>query len=168
MRIHMIAAVSRNRVIGRGGGLPWHLPADLKYFKTTTQGCPVIMGRRTYESVGMPLPGRRTVVLTRDPTFRPAGVEVAGSLTEALKLLEGAERVFLLGGEKVFREGLSVADRLYITWIHCDFQGDTFFPPFPEADWVEISRVERPADTENPYPMSFVIYERRETRENVR
>jgi len=163
----MIAAVSRNRVIGRGGRLPWHLPADLKYFKAITQGCPVIMGRRTFESLGHPLPGRRTIVLSRNPDFRPGAVEVAGSLSEALKLVEGAERVFLLGGANVFREGLSLADRLYITWIHADCDGDAFFPSFSEADWVEISRREHPANSENPYPMSFVIYERRRTGEGT-
>ncbi|GAB4245336.1 MAG: type 3 dihydrofolate reductase [Acidobacteriota bacterium] len=161
MRISIIAAVSRNRVIGREGGLPWHLPADLKYFREKTRGHPVIMGRRTYESVGRPLPGRRNIVLSRSPDFRPPGVEVVDSLEKALDLVRGADEVFLLGGERVFQAGLEIADRLYLTEIDAEFSGDTFFPEFDRDKWIVTESREHPADAANPFPMRFVVYERK-------
>lgn len=165
MRISIIAAVSRNRVIGQGGELPWHLPADLKYFRERTRGHPVIMGRRTYESVGRPLPGRRNIVLSRSPDFRPSGVEVADSLEAALELVREADEVFLLGGEEIFRAGLEIADRLYLTEIDAEFCGDTFFPEFDRKQWRVLESRLHPADEQNPYPMRFVVYERKPGRE---
>jgi dihydrofolate reductase len=158
MRISLIAAMSRNRAIGIDNGLPWRLPADQRYFKAKTMGHTLIMGRRTFDSIGRrALPGRPTIVVTREPGYAVPGVEVAHSLDEALQGAQGDE-VFVVGGEAIFREALPLADRLYLTRIEQDFPGDTFFPDFDEAAWqlVESERHEA-----TPFAYSFEIWERR-------
>jgi len=160
--ISLIAAVTDNGVIGRGGGMPWHLPADLAHFKRTTQGKPIVMGRKTFEAIGRPLPGRRNIVVSRRSGFAPAGVETAGSLADALALAGDAEEVMVIGGGELYREALPLARRLYLTRIHAAIEGDTRFPELDPADWRETGREERPADERNDHALSFVTLERRD------
>ena len=146
MRLYLIAAVSRNGVIGRGGKLPWRLPEDLKRFKRLTTGHAVIMGRKTYESIGKPLPNRRNVVVSRNASFPlPEGVLRAGNLGEATEACRraGEEQAFVIGGASLFEEALKTADGLHITWIPGEVEGDTFFPftrdQFPDGNWRRVS-----------------------------
>jgi dihydrofolate reductase len=156
--VSLVAALARNRVIGAGNRLPWHLPEDLRRFKRLTMGAPVIMGRKTHESIleqaGKPLPGRRNIVVTRQPGARFEGCEVAGSLDTALALAGDAPEVFVIGGAELYRLALPRADRLYLTLIDADYDGDTFFPDFDPADWRETAR-------EPGAGFAFVTYERR-------
>ncbi len=178
----IVVAMAENRVIGRDGELPWHLPADLKHFKKLTLGHVVIMGRKTHESIvrrlGRPLPKRRSVVLSRDPGYSaggPAqhretpGVEVASSLEQALELAagecavtpEGGKRnVFVIGGAAVFAEALPLADRLHLTRVHAEVEGDVFFPDFDTGTWLLVSEERHQADQRHAYPFSFQVYER--------
>jgi dihydrofolate reductase len=168
--LSLIAAMSENRVIGRDGKLPWHLPADLRHFKNTTRGHTVIMGRRTFESLDRPLPQRTNIVITRNPDYHVDGVTVARTLDEAIDLAERheaaadpapAEReIFILGGEEIFRQTLSRAFRLYLTLVHATVEGDTFFPKFDPAEWRLVSESHHPADPENEYACTFQIFER--------
>ncbi|RMH23020.1 MAG: nucleoside triphosphate pyrophosphohydrolase [Acidobacteria bacterium] len=159
--ISLLAAMSENRVIGRDGRLPWHLPADLKRVKRLTVGHTVIMGRRTFESIGRPLPRRRSIVLSRDRRYRPAGVEVAASLEEALALAGGEEEVFVFGGAELFRLALPRARRIYLTLVHAEVEGDVHFPPWDESDWRLVEDRRYDADERHPHPYSFRLYERR-------
>lgn len=158
--ITLVVAHSRNRVIGRDGGMPWHLPADLARFKALTMGKPMIMGRRTYESIGKPLPGRRNIVVTRDRRFAADGVEVAHSLDEALALAGDAGEVTVIGGGQIFCEVLPRAARIELTEIETTLEGDTYFPELDEG-WHEVARESRPADDRNPYKLNFITLERR-------
>jgi dihydrofolate reductase len=164
MRISIIVAVAENGVIGRGGTLPWRLSADLARFKQLTMGHTVIMGRRTWESIGRPLPGRRMVVVSRQPDYLVDNrdVEVAGSLDQALKIAEDARdgEAFVIGGAKVFREALPRADRLYYTRIRGAVAGDTFFPEVDWNDWRLVESSEQGADSKNDYPVAFETHER--------
>ena len=149
------AAVAANGVIGRDGGLPWHLPEDLARFKRLTLGHVLVMGRRTYESIGRPLPGRTTIVLTRQPQWAAGGVEVAATLDEALDRAASIDdQVFVVGGTEVFAEALPIADRMALTLVHHDADGDTYFPAVDWAQWREVHR--EPHDG-----FTFVDYERR-------
>jgi dihydrofolate reductase len=162
MTVNVIAAVAANRVIGRKGGLPWYLPADLVRFKELTTGHPMVMGRKTFESIGSrPLPGRRTVVVTGRPNWSSRGVESAPSLTEALAKLAGQEQVFVAGGAEVYREALPLADRLYITWIERDFPGDTNFPEFDLEAWDLVSEELIEPSGQIPFAYRFSVYERK-------
>ena len=141
--LSMIAAVARNRVIGKDNRLLWHLPEDMKHFREVTRGKPVIMGRKTWESLPeafRPLPGRHNIVLSRTPDYTPPGAAVAGSLDEALRLAGPVEEVFIIGGEALYRKALPQAQRLYLTEIDQEFEGDAFFPEFKREEWVEVSR----------------------------
>ncbi|MBL8512123.1 MAG: dihydrofolate reductase [Betaproteobacteria bacterium] len=162
--MNLIVAHTRNRVIGLAGGMPWHLPADLAYFKRTTLGHPVIMGRKTFESIGRPLPGRRNVVVSGQADFAPAGVEVCRSLAEALRVVgdEVPEHQvpFVIGGASLYAAALPLAKRLYVTEIDAELAGDTFFPPLTPGEWREVSRELRPADAANGYDLAFVVLER--------
>ena len=161
-RISLIAAMARNRSIGIDNRLPWHLPADLKRFKALTMGHPMVIGRRTYDSVGRALPGRTTIVVTRQPGWTAPGVIVAHTLDEALDeavRLDDAE-VFVGGGQEIFRLALDRADRIYLTVIDRDFPGDTFFPEFDELRWRIVEREEHPPTEARPYAFSFVTYEK--------
>lgn len=139
-QLSIIAAVARNGVIGHANGLPWHLPEDLQHFKRTTLGCPVLMGRKTFDSIGKPLPGRRNVVITRDPHWTAPGVEEAPSLAAALELLKHATKVYIIGGSQVFEQALPLVDELVLTEIDHDFEGDTYFPAWNRDDFTEVSR----------------------------
>jgi len=160
MRISIIAAVAEGGVMGRDNDLPWHLPADLAHFKRLTMGHHLIMGRRTFASIGRALPGRTTVVLSRGQPDLPAGVMLAPSLAAALALCAGDDEVFLAGGAAVFRAGLARADRVYLTRLHATYAGDVHFPPFAENEWHLVDRQDHPADDKNPCAYSFLIYDR--------
>lgn len=160
MIVSLIAAMAENRVIGRSNGLPWHLPADLKRFKTLTMGHTVILGRKTFESIGQVLPGRRWVVLTRDAAFRPAGVEIAPTLDDALRLGPQDAEVFIAGGGDVFAQALPRADRLYLTVVHARVEGDTLFPEFSRDAWHLVGEEQHLADAVHPLPFSFRTYQR--------
>ena len=156
--ISMIVARSRNHVIGRDNQMPWKISKDLQFFKRVTMGHPVVMGRKTWESIGRPLPGRRNIVVSRNAHYEPAGAELAGSLDEALNKLSEAPRVFVIGGEQLFKQAFSKADRLYITEIEMDVdRGDTFFEVPKPSEWKEI---ERTSDSENGINFHFVTFER--------
>lgn len=156
----LIAALADNGIIGRDGELPWHLPDDLRRFKRVTTGHAVVMGRRTFESVGKPLPGRRNVVLTRDASWSAEGVEVAASLDEAMSLLQDAGEVFILGGESVYRAALPRAGRLVLTRVHAEIEGDTRFPDWDCEAWRLVEREEHPADERHAHAMTFEVWER--------
>jgi len=155
----VVAAGERNE-IGKDGRMPWHLPADLKHFKAVTLGKPVIMGRRTHESIGRALPGRRNIVVTRNPGYRAEGCEVAHSLQEALDLAGDAPEVMVIGGAGLYREALPLADRIYLTRVAGQFDADTHFPGFAAGKWQEKERVHRPADERNACACEFIVLER--------
>ncbi len=138
MLISIIVAMANNRVIGRDGRMPWHLPSDLHRFRSLTMGQVLIMGRRTYASIGEALPGRRTIVISRNPAFTEDNCEVAASLKEALALADGAAEVFVCGGEEVYRHAMPLVDRIYLTQLADDFSGDTVFPDFPCDEFDRI------------------------------
>jgi dihydrofolate reductase len=154
MIVALIAAVCENGVIGKDNALPWRISEDLKRFKSLTLGHPVVMGRKTYESIGKPLPKRRNIVLTRDPGWSAEGAERAGSLAEAVEMAarSGAEKLFIIGGEKVYRDALPHADLLYLTKVSGAYEGDAFFPPFDASRFEEVEREER----EGPPAFAFV------------
>jgi dihydrofolate reductase len=161
MRVSFIVAMTRDGVIGRGGGLPWRLSADLQRFKSLTMGHHIVMGRKTYESLGRPLAGRAAIVITRQPDYiLPFGGQIAGGLEEALESCRGDEEPFVIGGGEVFREALPRADRLYVTWVATEVKGDTYFPPWNPADWRLVQSERHSADAKNEYDTTFCIYDR--------
>lgn len=155
-RIVLVAAMARDRVIGRDGGMPWHLPADLAHFRSVTLGHPVIMGRKTFESIGKALPGRRNVVVSRSGSSFPPDVVRAESLADAVKAVEDAAQVMVIGGGQIYTEALDLADCLELTLIDASIRGDTDFPPFRPADWQVESVRSRPPDERNRYHLTFV------------
>jgi dihydrofolate reductase len=162
-RITLVVAAAENGVIGKDGGMPWHLPADLAHFRRVTMGKPVVMGRRTHESIGRALPGRLNLVLSRDSGYCPHGCQRVGSLEDAMDIAsaEGAAEIMVIGGGGVYRDALVDADRIFLTRVHALPEGDTFFPdPAPE-DWREVDRDEHPADDRNPFALSFLELVRR-------
>lgn len=161
MRRSLVVAVARNGVIGRDNQLPWRLPDDLKYFKQVTMGHPVIMGRRTYQSIGKPLPGRKNIVVTRDRDFQAPGCIVAHSLDEAWQAANGAEEACVIGGTSLFEETLPGADLIHLTEVQADVEGDTYFPPFDRGQWAETEVARHPADERHAYPFRIVRLERR-------
>ncbi len=163
MKVSIIAAVAANGVIGRDGDLPWRLPADLRFFKRVTMGHHLIMGRRTWESIGRPLPGRSIVVLTRAAPQEIPGVQVAPDLPEALALASSAgdSEAFVIGGAEVFARALGLADRLYLTRVHGDVDGDVVFPTFDQSQWVEVAREEHAADDRHALGFAICTLERR-------
>ncbi len=165
-RIALIWAMARNRVIGRNNALPWRLPADMKHFRELTTGHPVLMGRKTFESLGRPLPNRTNIVITSDRRYAPKGCLVAHSLDEAVELAivhvpPIDPEIFVIGGQKLYTQMLSRADRLYITQVETDAEGDAWFPEFDLGKWCEIQRDLHPADDKNPYPCIFLTLERK-------
>lgn len=159
MRISLIAAMASNRVIGRDNRLPWHLPTDLKRFKRLTMGHALIMGRKTFESVGRPLPGRSNVVVTRQEGYAPEGVRVVHSIEEALQASQGDE-VFIAGGGDIFQQVLPVADRLYLTIIEEAFPGDAYFPEYDESQWRLVDREDHGPTEDAPFSWSFQTLDR--------
>ena len=160
MIVSLVAALSENRVIGRAGGLPWHLPDDQKHFKRLTVDHTVIMGRKTFDEIQRPLANRRNVVISRNPAFRPAGVTVVPSLKEALALGATESEVFVIGGAEIYRLALPRADRLYLTFVHAVVDGDTLFPAFDESAWVLDEEEHHPADERHSYSFTFRRYSR--------
>lgn len=159
--ITLIAAVARNGVIGRNNGLPWRLKADMQHFRAMTMGHPVVMGRKTWESLGRPLSGRRNIVVTRDTQFRAEGAEVFHSPEAALAAAGDAERIFVIGGAQLYNTLLPRADRLELTEIWADVEGDAHFPLFDRSDFVEERRDARTADADNDFDFDFVSYRHR-------
>lgn len=157
--ITFILAMDRNRGIGVDNKLPWHLPADLKFFRLTTTGHAVLMGRKTYESIGKPLPNRTNVVLTRDPEYKAEGVTVIHSPEEAVRQFEDGE-LFVIGGAEIFNHLMPYADKLLVTHIDHEFEADTYFAEIPESEWRVTSRTPGVTDEKNPYRFEFVTYER--------
>ena len=168
--VALILARAENGVIGRAGGLPWHLSGDLKFFKAQTMGKPLVMGRKTYQSIGKPLPGRPNLAISRDPGFRPEGVEVFADLAAALVRAralaaampgEGPQReIMVIGGGQIYAQALPLAERIYLTEVHATPQGDTVFPELDPTEWRELSREPQPSPGEGQPGFSFVILER--------
>lgn len=155
--ISLIVAHDKNRVIGYDNAMPWHLPGDLKYFKEMTLGKPVLMGRKTFESIGRPLPGRRNIVITRNDDYEAEGVETAPSLEAALALVRGTEEIMIIGGEQIFTQALPLAEKLYITLIDHEFTGDTYFPDYP--GW-EMTQQGEPNTAPDGYTFTYCIFEK--------
>ena len=158
MQLNLIVAYARNRTIGRGNTLPWRLPSDLLHFKRTTLGCPIIMGRKTWDSLGRQLPGRRNIVITRDATKALVGAECVTSLEQAVECVKDAEQVFVIGGAQIYQQALALADRVVATEIQADVEGDAFFAPLDAALWVETSRLAQ--TPENGLSYDLVEYHR--------
>jgi len=159
MIVSIIVAISENRVIGKDNKLLWHLPADLKHFKDTTIGHTVIMGRKTYDSVGKPLPKRRNIIITRQP-ITIEGCEVVNSIEAALDLCKSEDEVFIVGGAEIYKQSVKLTDRIYLTIVHKNFDGDSFFPEIDKTEWKEISREDFEPDEKNNLPYSFIKLER--------
>lgn len=159
MSISIISAIGKNNEIGKKNTLLWNLPADLKHFKDTTTGKTIIMGQKTFESIGRPLPNRRNIVLSQDNSFQTEGVEVAHSLEELDNLLNRQNENFIIGGGQIYRLFIDKADKLYITHVGADFpDADTFFPEINKNKWQEISREEHESDEKNLFPYAFTVY----------
>ena len=164
MKLSLIVAMSRNGVIGLDNRLPWHLSEDLKYFKSVTMGKPIIMGRKTFDSIGRPLPGRCNIVITRNPNWIQPGVKIAQTLDQAMLLgrqageESGGEEVMVIGGEQIYRITLAVADRIYLTEVDAEIKGDAFFPEFNRSAWKQV-KVEHPEGTDSP-AYRFLVLER--------
>jgi dihydrofolate reductase len=152
--------MAENRVIGRKNALPWHLPTDMRRFKALTMGHTLIMGRKTFDAIGKPLPGRRTIVLTRDPGREGHGIEIAPGLDRAIELTAGEAEVFIAGGADVYRQALPRATRIYLTVVHAQIDGDAYFPSIDPAEWVLAAEERHAADAQNAYELSFCRYER--------
>jgi dihydrofolate reductase len=163
VRISIIAAAARNNVIGRDNQLPWQLPEDLRYFKQVTLGKPVVMGRKTFESIGRPLPGRLNIVISRQPDWRAEGVLVASGLEAALQLAEReapetVDELMVIGGAEIYKQALPLASRIYLTRVHEDFEGDALFPAIDEQSWTLISQA--PGLSAGGLPYEFQVFER--------
>ena len=166
MKRSMIVAMAQNRVIGINNKLPWYLPNDLKYFKQVTMGKPIIMGRKTFESIGKPLPGRTNIVITRNADWQAAGVKVAHSLEQAYQIAEaiaeidGQTELMIIGGDQIYQSSLPDIDRIYLTKVHAEVSGDAWFPEVDWSQWQELGREDYPAEGPNPYDYSFIVYDR--------
>jgi dihydrofolate reductase len=166
--IALVVAAAENGVIGRGGGLPWHIPSDLKTFRRLTLGKPIIMGRKTYQAIGKPLDQRDNVVVTRDPAYRAPGAIIVASLevaldkARALAVAKGIDEIIVIGGAELYRQALPLADRIYLTRVHAEPEGDALFPPLSPGEWREVSREPLPRDARDEYACTFVVLQRAE------
>lgn len=160
MDISLVVAMDRNRLIGSGNALPWHLTADLRHFKKLTMGHPVVMGRRTWESIGKPLPGRTNIVLTRQKDYEAPGAVVVDSIESAKEQAGDQAELMVIGGAELYRQALAEADRIYLTEVHAEFEGDTYFPEMNMDEWACMSREDFGKDEKNPHDYSFVVLER--------
>ncbi len=158
MQLSVIAAIAKNNVIGKDNRLIWHLPADLKHFKKVTMGAPIIMGRKTYESIGRALPGRTSVVITRQKNYSAPSCIVVDSLDKAMQLLKEEAQVFVIGGAEIYKQALPKADKLFITKIDASFEGDTFFPEIDYDAWTLVEKQERLPDEKNKFHCTFLTY----------
>lgn len=161
MTVSLVVAAAKNNVIGRDGELPWHLPDDLRHFKRLTTGKPVIMGRRTWESIGRPLPDRHNIVMTRDPEYTATDCDVATSVSDALKLAGDDREVMVIGGGQVYRDFLPRADRIYLTRVQADVEGDTYFFDIDRTRWRLVSSEHHDADDKHAYAFEMMVFERR-------
>ncbi|MFD1849485.1 dihydrofolate reductase [Oceanobacillus bengalensis] len=161
--ISLLVAMDRNRVIGLKNDLPWYLPRDLKFFKEKTTGHTIIMGRKTFDSIGKALPNRKNIVITRNKKDFPDGVEVINDIEAVIERnkMNPDEELFVIGGATIFEQIIDVSDRMYITWIDEEFAGDTYFPSFREEDWVETSSIKGEKDEKNPYDYYFLQFDRK-------
>ena len=158
--ITLIAARARNGVIGRNNQMPWKIPGEQAYFKRMTMGSPIVMGRKTWESIGRALPGRRNIVVTRDSTYSATGADVVGSLDAALLLAGDVEQIFIIGGGQLYAAAMPRASRVLLTEIDADFDGDTFMPALDRKQWHETGREDHPPTSDRSFGYSFVVYER--------
>lgn len=160
--LSMIVAHADNRIIGKDNDMPWHLPADLAYFKKTTLGKPIVMGRKTYESIGRPLPGRKNIVISRDESYQADGIVTVTSVEQALIEAGDVEEVMVIGGGAIYAHCLPAANRLYITHIDANIEGDTHFPEYDMLNtWKKVSHEKHAADDKNAYVLDFCVYERK-------
>ncbi|HVM76780.1 MAG TPA: dihydrofolate reductase [Candidatus Paceibacterota bacterium] len=162
MEIAIIAAMGENRVIGNHGTIPWHLPADFKHFKEITMGHPVLMGRKTFESIGKPLPGRMNIVITRDEGFAMGGVTAAHSLEAAIAIgaKHDSKKIFIIGGGQIYERAMAVATAIYLTVVHGTFEGDVLFPEMPAGQWSLVSTESHAKDEKNAYDFDFLVYKK--------
>ncbi len=160
-RVSLIAAVAQNRVIGIENRLPWKLPEDLAHFKELTLGHPILMGRKTFESLGRPLPGRRNIVITRNADYPPAGCEIAASIPKAIALCAEAKEIFFIGGAELYKQVLPLVDRLYLTEVQIEAQGDAWFPDYDRSVFRETSRESHTGEKGDALAFDFVVYERK-------
>lgn len=160
MHITIVVATDRHGLIGAGGGLPWHLPADLRRFRALTMGHPVVMGRRTWESIGRPLPGRHNIVVTTTRGYVAAGATVVSCLDGALAAAGDADTIMIIGGARLYAQALPRADRIHLTEVQATLAGDTWLPAFDRGAWREVAREAHPADARNPLPYCFITFER--------
>ncbi len=158
--LSLIVATGENGELGKAGRMPWHLPADLKHFKALTLGKPVIMGRKTFEAIGKPLPGRRNIVVSSKQGYSIPGCEIAPSFTDALALAAGVPEIMVIGGGEIYRQALPRAQRIYQTRVHGEFDADTYFPKLGTAEWRELSREDHEPDARNRWSYSFMVLER--------
>jgi len=154
-KITIIAAMARNLAIGLNGDMPWHLPGELKHFKETTMGKPMIMGRKTWESIGRPLPGRQNIVVTRSRSFQAEGCDVAGSLDQAVQIARG-EVVMIIGGGQLYKQALPISDRMILTLVDCEPEADTWFPEWQHSEWRQTNLRSESADERNPYAYQVI------------
>lgn len=161
-RLSIIVAMARNRTIGVNNTLPWRCPEDLKHFKALTMGHHIVMGRKTFDSIGKPLPGRTTVVVTRNPDFKIEGAIIAHSLEQAIAACAGDDEIFVVGGAELYVQAMPLVDTLYITEIQRDVEGDAHFPEFNRSEWQEVSRETRHQETPEPLEYHFVKYRRKD------
>lgn len=166
MKLAIIVAQDKNRAIGINNKLPWHLPEDLRYFKRVTMGKPIIMGRNTFESIGRPLPGRVNIVVSRQEDYAPEGVKVVGSLeaaaelAESICLIDGVDEAMIIGGSQIYAQAINNADRLYLTEVDAEINGDAWFPEFDRSAWSELGREDFLAEGPNPYNYSFIVLDK--------
>lgn len=160
-QIAIIVATDKNGVIGKDNDLPWRLSADLKYFRRVTMGKPLIMGRNTHESIGRPLPGRQNIVVTSAPAYLAEGCTVVHSIHEALAACGDAEEVMVMGGASLYRQMLPLANVIYLTQVHAEVAGDTWFPDWQQHEWIQTQAEHHQADDNNQYDYSFLVFERR-------
>ncbi|WJE54767.1 dihydrofolate reductase [Bacillus cereus] len=162
MIISFMVAMDENKVIGKDNKLPWHLPSELQYVKKTTMGHPLIMGRKNYEAIGRPLPGRRNIIVTRNMNYHVEGCEIAQSVEEVFELCKNEEEIFIFGGAQIYELFLPYVNKLYITKIHHSFEGDTFFPEMNMKEWKEVFVEKGVTDEKNPYTYYYHIYEKQQ------
>ncbi len=162
MRLSIVVAMDKNRLIGKDNSLPWRLPADLAYFKKLTTGNTILMGRKTFDSIGRPLPNRRNIVITRTKNIEISGCEVVNSINDAIELTHHEAEVMVIGGANLYEQIMPYVDRLYITRIEAEFEGDAYFPSFDETEWLHVSVDSRQPDINNPHIYHFITLERKQ------
>ncbi|MDH5425120.1 MAG: type 3 dihydrofolate reductase [Gammaproteobacteria bacterium] len=162
MTISIITAMDQNRLIGKDNALPWKIPADLQFFKKITMSKPIVMGRKTFESIGRPLPGRQNIIITRDKSFSAEGCDIAWSTEQALELAADAEEIMIIGGANIYQQFLERADRIYLTLVQSEFEGDAWFPDIDLRQWQQLEKEDHKADDKNEADYSFLVMQRKE------